>query len=146
MNPRSTTKTEEEGITILKIEADEGDFAVHFERVDGGARDWSTLTDSFADALRALRRFGHANGVKWYRPQSYLGRGAAVRLPWKSLVLAVGLWLEQACVYLAIKRGAVRVTTRRGVPRGILQLGPRYLAALREKNEREDAEHIEELE
>jgi hypothetical protein len=141
-----TIKTEEEGITILKIEPDEGDVVVHFERLNRGARDWSTLTDSFAAALRALGLFGHANGVKWYRPQSYLGRGAAVRLPWQSLVLAVGLWLEQGSVVMALKRGALQVRSQGKVPRGILQLGPRYLADLRERNAREDVEHIEELE
>jgi hypothetical protein len=131
----------------LKIEEDDdSDVSVHFDRKNKGARDWATLVDGFATALEALHSFGHADGVKWYTPGAYLGRGAVVRLPWRSLVLAVGLWLEQGPVYRALKRGALKVTSRGKVPRGVLKLGPRYLEVVRERYGREDEEHVEEME
>lgn len=140
----NTTKEDDEGTTILKIEARDDDlYDVRFERINKGARNWREITDAFEWALRELQKFGHSAGDRWFKPQSYFGRGAIVRLPRRSLVLVIGLWLENGAVFMARERGAVKVQTLGDVPPRLLKLGPEYLAIQRERNSRRDPEWVE---
>lgn len=121
-----------EGATYLNVIVEPSGWLVSFDRLNGGAENWTDIVDTFQAAIARLPEFGLVDEVEVLDRGRRLGQGARRRLAPEVAYIVVALWLEDAAVADAFDRTALRITSGElGNPRGIA-LAKRLLERHRE--------------